>query len=223
MAGAKWILGIVLILGMVGFLIYYDGYGGISPNDIPLGKFIEQTTKFADGSLITFLVPDMPEADKTKPITKKVIKDEETGKEVIVPVEVDSPTPVTNVSQHSKSDTKGVQVQGYVIITDSVTLQPIKPYVYNVLVQIKCDDALNDIDGFSYCNTKSIFGRVVTSDGGRDKDGIEKGGYFLYKWYPTFADSLAFYEIKIVVTSDVKNSFGLYDNYVKTYKIQIIK
>ena len=217
----KWLLGVFLILALVGFLMFYDGYG--TPEIfIPIGQFISETTTFADGSMITFLIPDQPESDKSTPVTEQIIVNEETGKEEIIPVEVDAPIPITNVPQHSKSDTKGVRVQGYVIITDSATLQPIKPYVYNVLVQIKCDDALNDVDGFSYCNTKSIFGRVQTSDGGRDSDGIDKGGYFLYKWYPKFADSLAFYEIKIVVTSDQKNAFGTYDNYVKMYSIQVI-
>lgn len=217
----KWLLGVFLIIALVGFLVYYDGYGTPSAF-IPVANFISETTTFADGSLITFLIPDQPEADKTKPVTKQVVTDEETGEEVIVPVEVDAPTPVTNVPQHSKSDPKGLQVQGYIVITDSATGNPIKPYVYNVLVQIKCDDQLNDVDGFSYCNTSSIFGRVQTDDGGKDEDGIDRGGYFLYKWYPKNQDSNAFYEIKVVVTSDVKNAFGLYDNYVKTYNVQVI-
>ena len=218
----KWLFAVFLVILLVGFLVYYDGYG--TPEAfIPIGQFISETTKFADGSMITFLVPDQPEGDKSKPVTKQVVKDEETGKEVIVPVEVDAPTPVTNVSQHSKGDPKGVQVQGYIIITDSATGQPIKPYVYNVLVQIKCDEGLNDKDGFSYCSTDGVFGRVQTEDGGRDSDGVDKGGYFLYKWYPKLQDSLAFYEIKIVVTSDQKNAFGLYDNYVKSYSIQVLE
>lgn len=218
----KWLVGVFLIIALVGFLMYYETNGTIVPSDIPFGQYLEETTKFADGSLITFLVPDQPESEKSKPPREKIVKDKATGKDVIVPVEVDAPTPVTNVSQHSKSNTQGVQVQGYIIITDSATGEPIKPYVYNVLVQIKCDDALNDVDGFSYCNTDGVFGRVQTADGGRDEDGLDKGGYFLYKWYPKNADSLAFYEIKVVVTSDVKNAFGLYDNYVKTYSIQVI-
>lgn len=217
----KWLLGVFLIILLLGFLIYYDGYGTPAIL-VPVANFISETTTFADGSMITFLIPDQPEADKTKPVTEQIITDEETGEEVIVPVEVDAPIPVTNVPQHSKSDPKGLRVQGYIIITDSATGNPIKPYVYNVLVQIKCDDALNDVDGFSYCNTSSIFGRVQTDDGGKDDDGLDRGGYFLYKWYPTNKDSNAFYEIKVVVTSDVKNAFGLYDNYVKTYNVQVI-
>jgi len=218
----RWLFGVFLIILLVGFLVFYDGFGGISAKTPILGDFIEQTTKFTDGSLITFLVPDQPQSDKSTPVTEQIVVNKETGKEEIIPVEVEAPIPIPSVPQHSKSDKKGVQVQGYIIITDSATGLPIKPYVYNVLVQIKCDDVLNDVDGFSYCNTSSIFGRVQTSDAGRDKDGVDKGGYFLYKWYPTNKDSLSFYEIKIVVTSDQKNAFGTYDNYSQKYSIQVI-
>jgi len=222
MAGLKWIFGIILIIGFIGFLIYYDGFG--TPQiAVPLVNFITETTKFGDGSYITTMVPDQPVGENSKPVTTKVLVND-NGTETVVEVVPENITaPVKNVAQFSKSDPNGVVVQGYILLVSASSGLPIQPYVYNAMILIECDDELNDKDGFSFCSTKDIVGRVTTEDGGRDEDGEDRGGFYQYKWHPKFGDDLAFYDVTVLVTSDQKNSFGQYENYEKSYKIQVLQ
>jgi len=217
----KYIFGIILILVFVGFLIYYDGYG--TPSIIiPLTNFISETTTFGDGSFITTMVSDQPVGEKSKPVTTKVEVNDNGTKTIIEVAPENIVAPVTNVVQYSKSDPNGVPIQGYIMLMSAITGQPIQPYVYSVMVLIECDRELNLNDGFVYCSTSPIVGRVQTEDGGRDEDGDDKGGFYIYKWHPKGTDDLAFYDITVLVTSDQKNFSGQYENYEQTYKIQVL-
>lgn len=225
MAGIKYLFGAVLLISLVAVLVIYDGYGGINSSSIPnaFNDFVEQTTKFADGSMITILVKDQPESTKSVPVTKKIITDDNGTKSIVEETVKDAVVPVKGITQYSKSDPNGVVVQGYIILTSAVNGEPIKPYVYDVLVQIECDEELNDKNGFNFCSTPPVFGRVQTEDAGRNEDNVDLGGYFVYKWRPSNTASLSFYDVKIIVTSDQKNSYGMYENYEQSYKIQVLQ
>ena len=214
------VLGIVLIVALIGFLVYYDGYNITSP--VQLNQFIEETTKFADGSFITILTENQPESQKEAPVEKKIVTDEKTGESKIVDVPVpDRIKPTKGIVQYSKSDVNGVVVQGFILLTDSTTGQVIKPYEYNALIEIACDEELNDKDGFNFCATDPVFGRVISQDGGKDEDGKDKGGFFIYKWRPSNSASLAYYDVKILIMPSVSIDHP-HSQYEKEYKIQVI-
>ncbi len=181
-----------------------------------------ETTKFTDGSQITYLVPDQPEGEKVKPSQELIEKasaenatDADKAIEQII-------TPVENIVQYQKNDPKGVVISGYVLLKDEITGENIQPYVFKVLIEIQCDDEKNLVDGYNYCSTKGIFGRVETEHGGKDDQGNDLGGYFEYVWHPKFADSSAFYDINILVTKDQAQLDGTYKDYEKSYKIQVL-
>jgi len=181
-----------------------------------------ETTKFTDGSSITYLVPDQPESEKIQPsqeIIKKAQAENATSTDKAIEQII---TPEENIPQYNKQDPRGVVVSGYILLKDEFTGENIKPFTYKVLITIMCDEEKNLVDGFNYCATKDIFGRVETEHGGRDADGNELGGFFEYKWMPKFADSSAFYDINILVTKDQAQLDGTYKDYEKSYKIQVI-
>jgi len=181
-----------------------------------------ETTKFTDGSQITYLIPDQPVSEKIQPSQELIEKasaenatDAEKAIEQII-------TPVENIVQYQKNDPKGVVVSGYILLKDEVTGENIQPYTYKVLITIICDEELNDVDGFNFCATKDVYGRVETEHGGKNEDGQDLGGFFSYTWHPKFADSSAFYDINILVTKDQQQLDGSYLDYEKGYKIQVL-
>jgi len=181
-----------------------------------------ETTKFTDGSSITYLVPDQPESEKIQPsqeIINKAEAENATSTDKAINQVI---TPEENIPQYNKQDPRGVVVSGYILLKDEFTGENIKPFTYKVLISIMCDEEKNLVDGFNYCATKDIFGRVDTEHGGRDADGNELGGFFEYIWHPKFADSSAFYDINILVTKDQAQLDGTYKDYEKSYKIQVI-
>jgi hypothetical protein len=223
-SGVIYLIGVVAIFGLLGALFYFNVLDA-TPVEAIQG-FLEKTNCFPDGSCLTVLI-EQPQAGNQQPPVDEVIEVEkvkivddeyvtETEKVVIENIE--------GVIQIEKEDPRGVKVQGYVIIHNAVTNLPIKPYVYNVMVEIECDEELNETDdGYNFCATKSIFGRVQTSDAGLGEDGKDLGGYFEYVWHPKFADSQGFYNVSILVTSDQKNQYGQYDNYTNEYTFQLIE
>lgn len=210
-----------MIVALIGFLVYYDGYNLTSP--VQLNQFIEQTTKFADGSFITILTKNQPESEKEAPVEKVIVTDKETGESKIVEVEKpDQLKPVKGIVQYSKSDVDGVVVQGYIQLTDSNTGIVIKPYEYRALIEIACDEVLNDKDGFNFCQTSPVFGRVITTDGGRDEDGNDRGGFFIYKWRAGNSASLAYYDVKILILPSISSEHP-HSQFEKEYKVQLIQ
>jgi len=181
-----------------------------------------ETTKFTDGSSITYLVPDQPESEKIQPSEEVIQKaDAENATSTDKAVE-QIITPIENIPQYSKDDQRGVVVSGYILLIDQVTGNFVEPYTFKVLLRISCDEEKNLVDGFNYCSTNDIYGRVETVHGGKDKDGNDLGGFFEYVWHPKFADSSAFYDVNILVTKDQPQVDGTYKDYEKSYKIQVL-
>lgn len=226
MAGLIYLVLIFAIIAGVGALFYLNVVEAPAQLDSVRG-FLEESRCFPDGSCVNLLITDEPQSIDGTPIPQevdvpKIVKDEQTGgyntvtETIVVQGE-------EGVPQISKEDPRGVEVQGYVLLKDATTGNSMKPYIYSVLVTIECDEDLNIGDeGYNYCSTTSIFGRVETTDGGKDKDGNDLGGYFKYVWHPKYTDTNAFYDVSVLVTSDNKNSLGQYENYENTYKIQVI-
>ncbi len=208
---------------MVLVIIIYTNQGAtISAVDQTFKALKAETSKFTDGSELTYLIPEQPEGEKLKPIVKDLPPDATEQEKKISKAVEQIATPVKDVVQYTKDDPVGVVVSGYVIIIDSATQQPMKPYTYDVMIQIECDLVLNDVDGFNYCNTNPLVGRVQTEDAGQDNDGVDKGGYYKYVWHPPNVASSGFYDIVITIVSDQKNQEGRYENYEKSYKIQVL-
>lgn len=181
-----------------------------------------ETTKFTDGSSITYLVPDQPESEKITP-SKEIIDKAKSENATEVEQAVEQIiTPVENIPQYSKADERGVIVSGYILLKDEVSGENIKPYTFRVLITIECDEEKNLVDGFNYCSTNSVFGRVETENGGRDEDGKELGGFFDYVWHPKYSDTSGFYDVNILVTKDQPQLDGTYKEYDKSYKIQVL-
>ena len=182
----------------------------------------QEITKFPDGSVVTYLVPEQPESEKITP-SKSVIEKASAENATTIDKAVEQiVTPEKNIIQYSKSDTKGVVVSGYILLIDSNTGENVKPYKYKVLISIICDQKLNMVDGFNFCSTDPIFGRTETSDAGKDEDGNDKGGFYEHIWHAKGNDSSAFYDVTILVTSDQRQLDGTYKDYTKTYKIQVL-
>lgn len=205
-------------------LAYLDSKGGLNVEYVEqtFSSLVSKTTKFADGSTVTYLLPDQPESTKIQPSEDIVTKakqenatDAEKAMEQIL-------TPQENIPQYTKKDPKGVVVSGYILLKDEVTGENIKPYIYKVLITIICSEEENMIDGFSYCSTKDIFGRVDTETGGEDENGNDLGGFYEYVWHPKLADATAFYDVDILVTKDQAQLDGTYKDYEESYKIQVI-
>ncbi len=181
-----------------------------------------ETTKFTDGSSITYLVPDQPESEKIQP-SEQVIQKAEAENATSTDKAIEQIiTPIENIPQYSKDDQRGVVVSGYILLIDEVTGNFVKPYTFKVLLVISCDEDLNLVDGFNYCSTNDIYGRVDTVHGGKDKDGNDLGGFFEYVWHPKFADTSAFYDVNILVTKDQPQVDGTYKDYEESYKIQVL-
>ena len=209
---------------LVVLIVYFDSKGQLNTASVQQ-TFInlqQQITKFSDGSSITYLVPEQPESEKIAPSDEIIEKAQaENATDVDKAVE-QIITPQENVPQYSKEDPRGVVVSGYIILKDEATGDNIKPYTYKVLISLECDNDRNMVDGFNYCSTNSIFGRVETEHGGRDEDGNELGGWFEYIWHPKINDSSAFYDVNILVTKDQPQLDGTYKDYEKSYKIQVL-
>lgn len=220
-SGVIYIIGLIVVIAGLGSVYYFNVMGAQQQVQAVAG-FIEKSNCFPDGSCVTVLINEPPksegdavntvEIEDVKIVNGSYVTETKT---IIVPKE-------EGIPQIRKDDPRGVEVQGYIKLISAVTKTPIKPYLYNVLITIECDETKNTLpDGYNYCNTTPIFGRVTTDDVGV-VDGEEKGGYYLYRWHPKFTDALAFYDVTVLVTSDVKNSQGQYENYENTYKIQVI-
>jgi len=208
---------------MVLVIIVYTNQGAtVLAVDKTFQALKAETSKFTDGSELTYLIPEQPEGEKLKPIVKDLPPDATEQEKAISKAVETIATPVKDVPQYTKDNALGVVVSGYVIIIDSATQQAMKPYTYDVMIQIQCDDILNDVDGFNYCNTKPLVGRVQTDDAGKDADGVDKGGYYKYVWHPANVVSAGFYDVIITIVSDQKNQEGRYENYEKSYKIQVL-
>ena len=185
-------------------------------------KLQQETRKFADGSTITYLVPEQPQSEKIAP-SKEIIEKASAENATTIDKAVEQiVTPQPDIIQYSKLDAKGIVVSGYILLIDSNTGKFVKPYNYKVLISIICDDNLNLVDGFNFCSTDPIFGRVETSDAGKDADGNELGGFFEYIYHMKGNDSSGFYDISILVTSDQRQLDGTYKDYTKSYKIQVL-
>lgn len=226
MAGIVYLILAFAIVGGVGALMYFNVVATPEPIQKVQGYLIESRV-FPDGSSVDLLVSDNPDSINSEPIPQqvevpKIVKSNTTdGYETVT--EIKELEGADGVAQIIKTNPKGVVVQGYIKLMDATTGNPMKPYTYDVLVQIHCDDDLNiDDDGFNFCTTDSIFGRVQTDDAGKNDNGDELGGYFNYVWYPKLNDSIAFYDVQVSVTSDQKNSAGQYENYENSYKIQLV-
>lgn len=211
---------------VVVLLVYFDSKGQLVDSSIAIQqtftKLREETTKFADGSSLTYLIPEQPESEKITPDEKVVQKAEDEKATSVDKAVQQILTPVENIPQYSKADKRGVIVSGYILLKDDVTGEIIKPYTFNVYIRIGCDQDLNMVEGFNYCSTNDIFGRIVTVDGGTDEDGRELGGFFEYFWHPKINDSSAFYDIEILVTKNQPQVDGTYKDYEKSYKIQVL-
>jgi len=211
---------------VVVLLVYFESKGQLVDSTIAIQqtftKLREETTKFSDGSSITYLIPEQPESEKITP-DEKVVKKAEDEKATNVDKAVEQIiTPVENIPQYTKADKRGVIVSGYILLKSDVTGENIKPYNFNVYISIICDEDLNMVEGFNYCSTNDIFGRIVTVDGGTDKDGNELGGFYEYFWHPKNSDSSAFYDVDILVTKNQPQLDGTYKDYGKSYKIQVL-
>ncbi len=211
---------------VVVLLVYFESKGQLVDSTVAIQqtftKLREETTKFSDGSSITYLIPEQPESEKITP-DEKVVKKAEDEKATNVDKAVEQIiTPVENIPQYTKADKRGVVVSGYILLKSDVTGENIKPYNFNVYISIICDDDLNMVEGFNYCSTNDIFGRIVTVDGGTDKDGKELGGFYEYFWHPKNSDSSAFYDVDILVTKNQPQLDGTYKDYGKSYKIQVL-
>ncbi len=185
-------------------------------------NLLVETTKFPDGSEISYLVPEQPEAEKITPSQEVIDKANAENATDVDKAVAEIITPVTNIPQYSKQDPRGVVVSGYILLNDEVTGEYIKPFVFKVLIEIQCDEDKNLVDGFNYCVTEGIFGRVETENGGRDEDGNELGGFFEYVWHPKYTDTSGFYDVNILVTKDQAQVDGTYKEYEKSYKIQVL-
>lgn len=217
-----YLLGLFIVVIIVVLLVYVDTKKPAEFIQQSFESLKQETSTFADGSVLTYLIPEQPEADKITP-SEKVIEKASAENATTVDKAVEQiVTPEKNIVQYSKGDTKGVIVSGYIILIDSNTGENIRPYKYKLLISILCDDVKNMVDGFNFCSTDPIFGRVETVDAGKDEDGNDKGGYFEYKWFPKITDSSAFYDVTILVTSDQRQLDGTYKDYTKSYKIQVL-
>lgn len=217
-----YLLGLFIVAIIVVLLVYVDTKKPAEFVQQTFESLKQETTKFPDGSVLTYLVPDQPEADKIAPSEKVIQKANEENATTVDKAVEQIVTPEKNIIQYSKDDTKGVVVSGYIILIDSNTGENIQPYKYKLLITIECDDDKNIVDGFNFCSTSSIYGRTETLDAGKDQDGNDKGGYYEYNWHPKLVDSSAFYDVSILVTSDQRQLDGSYRDYTKTYKIQVL-
>lgn len=209
---------------LVVFIVYFDSKGQLNTASVQqtFTNLQQQITKFSDGSSITYLVPEQPESEKIVPSEEIISKAQAENATDIDKAVEQIISPQENVPQYSKEDPRGVVVSGYILLKDQVTGDNIKPYIYKVLISLECDNDRNMVDGFNYCSTNSIFGRVETEHGGRDEDGNELGGFFEYIWHPKINDSSAFYDVNILVTKDQPQLDGTYKDYEKSYKIQVL-
>lgn len=220
-----YLLGAFLVAMVAVGLVYLESKGDLDTTYIQqtFTNLIQDKKIFPDGSSILLLTKDQPESEKVTPsqeaLDKSLIENATSIDKAVA--QIAQPDP--DIVQYSKDDPRGVIVAGYILLVDKATGQNIKPYnSYRVFVQIECDDDKNLIDGYNYCNTDPIFGRVTTEHGGVDKDGNDLGGYFDYVWHPKNSDSSAFYDVNVLVTKDSPNLDGSYDDYNKTYKIQVL-
>jgi len=182
----------------------------------------QEITKYPDGSSVTYLIPEQPESEKITPSEKVVSKAEAENATSVDKAVEQIITPEANIPQYTKADQRGVVVSGYILLKDEVTGENIKPYIFKVLITIKCDEDKNMVDGFNFCSTNEIFGRVETRHGGQDEDQVDVGGFFEYVWHPKNTDSSAFYDVNILVTKDQPQVDGTYKDYEKSYKIQVL-
>jgi len=209
---------------VVVLVIYLDSKGQINTELVQqtFKNLQAETTKFADGSQITYLIPEQPEGEKIAPTEEQIEQSQSENATQADKVVEQIMTPQQNIVQYSKSNTMGVVVSGYILLKDEVTGNNIEPYIFKVLIEIQCDEEKNLVDGFNYCSTKGIFGRVETENGGKDADGNDLGGFFQYVWHPKFADTSGFYDVNILVTKDQAQVDGTYKEYEKSYKIQVL-
>jgi len=219
-----YLLGIFLLVLAVLTILYLEDDGQLSTQYIQqdFKGLIQDMKIFPDGSSVNILQPDQPQSEKKAP-TQEVI-DKATGENA---TNIDKAvekivTPDPDIVQYSRDDSRGIVVAGYILLKDEITGKNIEPYIFRVFIQIECDEEKNSVDGFNYCNTESIFGRVTTEHGGVDSDGDDLGGWFTYTWHPTRVASSGFYDIDVLVTKDQPNLDGTYKDYHTTYKIQLL-
>lgn len=217
-----YFVGIFAVVMVVVILIYTQSANPLELAEQTFKNLKQETTKFTDGSIITYLVPEQPENEKIAPSQKILDRAKQNNATTIDKAVQQVLTPQQSIIQYSKSDVNGVTVSGYIILVDSITGENLKPYTYPVHFSIECDEDKNMVDGFNFCSTEAIFSRTTTTDAGKDKDGNDVGGYYEYRWHPSYRDSTAFYDVTILVTSDQKQIDGTFRNYEKTYKIQVL-
>ena len=217
-----YFVGIFAVVMILVIVIYMQKSNPVELAEQTFTKLKEETTKFPDGSIITFLVPEQPESEKISPTKQVTDKAHQTNATKVDKAVEKIMTPVPTIIQYSKADPNGVVISGYIILIDSITGENLKPYTYPVHFSIVCDEEKNMVDRFNFCSTEPIFARTTTTDAGKDKNAKDLGGFYEYKWHPKFKDSSAFYDITILVTSDQKQADGTYRNYEKSYKIQVL-
>ena len=212
MSAGLAVLGIVAI---VGFLIYfaYDNQTNSAVNAV--GSIFESFIKKDDGYYIEFLSPKeqfQPQQISTLDLTENAMNS--TVQEPII-ITDDIPTfSLTNIPP----------IQGYIILYDPNTGNPIKPFVYDYLLTIDCADLTE------FCNLDFTSNRGQTSNAGLDSDGNELGGKFLWDWshfktqdaiIPSNVDSVIF-NIKIFIDSLVPNTTGIFETFENKYQIRVV-
>ena len=180
-SGGIYLLGVVLIFVALGGIFYYFNFAGTVSQVEAVKGFIEDAKCYPDGSCVTVLITDQPDNTINEDLGKEVTieKTKIVNGTYVTEEEVIQVKKQDDIPQIRKDNPNGVVVQGYIIIHNSITGDPIKPYVYNVMVEIECDEELNTHEGYNYCNTDSIFGRVQTEDAGISDKGKVLGGYYL--------------------------------------------
>ncbi len=219
-----YLLGLFLIALLVGTIVYLDSDGQLTTQYVQqtFKGFIQNKIIFPDGSSVNILSPDQPQSEKKTPSKEAVDKALAENATIVDKAVEKIVTPDPNINQYSKADSRGVVIAGYILLVDDYTGDYIQPYNYKVYISIECDDEKNMIDGFNFCNTDSIFGRVTTEHGGKDADGNVLGGWFSYVWHPKNSDSSAFYDVDILVTKDQPQLDGTYKDYHVSYKVQVL-
>lgn len=228
MAGAgKWLVLMAVLVIVLATVIYFDQkYVVHNVFDFAYGSFIEISKQFPDGSTVTHFVPDQPVDQKATPVQASSLIDEDSTEEekTVAKAIEKTTTPIKGIPQYKKLDDKGIPISGYAILVDQVTGEHLKPYVYNVMVLIQCDDDLNLVDGFNFCSSDPVVGRVQSQDAGTDPETKEiLGGFYEYIWRPNSANvKSGFYDVQVIVTSDQLDQRGTYKSYEANWKIQVI-
>jgi len=203
-------------------LVYIDTKNPVELVEQTFTNLKKITTEYSDGSAITYLIPEQPESEKIAPSEKIIEKAQDENATTVEKAIEKYIAPQENIVQYSKEDPKGVVVSGYILLTDEITGKFVKPYTFRVFITLECDSELNLVDGFNFCTSDPVFGRVETTNGGKDKDGNDLGGFFEYVWHASFKTSSGFYDVSILVTKDQPQIDGTYKDFKKTYKIQVL-